>query len=77
MLPHTSVAVHTLVKVKLFAQVPAVVVSTSVTVAVPQLSVAVNTAGAGISDAQDTVTAAAGNEPTKVGATVSVTVTVA
>ena len=60
----------------MFAQVPGVVVSTKLTVAVPQLSVAVKVAAAGISAEQDTVNAAVGNAPTKVGATSSFTVMV-
>src|SRR5690606_39138568 len=59
---------------KLFAQLPGVVVSSKVTVAVPQLSVAVNVAAAGMSAEQDTVTVAAGNAPTNVGFTSSFTV---
>src|SRR5690606_687295 len=58
---------------KLFAQLPGVVVSSKVTVAVPQLSVAVNVAAAGMSAEQDTVTVAAGNAPTNVGFTSSFT----
>src|SRR5690606_40046851 len=61
---------------KLFAQLPGVVVSSKVTVAVPQLSVAVNVAAAGMSAEQDTVTVAAGNAPTNVGFTSSFTVIV-
>jgi hypothetical protein len=51
-------------------------VSSKSTTAVPQLSVAVSVAASGTSDAQETVTVAAGNVPTKVGLTSSLTVMV-
>src|SRR5690606_8475303 len=69
-------AVQTLVNVKLLSQSPSTLVSSNVTVAFPQLSVAVNVAASGTSDAQETFTVAAGNVPTKVGLISSFTVMV-
>ena len=72
--PQTSVAVQTLVNVYLLSHVLFVIFSTISTVAVPQLSFAVKVAAAGTSDAQETVTLAAGKAPINVGLISSFTV---
>src|SRR5690606_1560918 len=65
--PHASVAVQTLVNVKLLSQSPSTLVSSNVTVAFPQLSVAVNVAASGTCDAQESL-AFCGNALLKTGA---------
>ena len=74
MLPHKSVAVQVLVMIESPTQVPFDVLSVIVTVAILQLSVAVNVAAVGTEPHATVV--AAGTVSTKVGATVSLTVIV-
>ena len=71
--PHSSVAVQTLVKTKLLSQDPAVFVSLKVTVAIPQLSSAVNVGAVGTSDEHSYVMFC-GKSSTKVGLVLSSTV---
>ncbi|MDT4866970.1 hypothetical protein FQZ97_1018580 [compost metagenome] len=67
MLPQRSVAVHFLVNIYDDGQFPSVLVSAKITVAVPQASVAVSVAAAGILS-QDAASSAAGNVPANTGA---------
>ena len=73
--PQRSVAIQVLVNVYVLAQAPSVLTSLEATVAVPQLSVAVNTLIVGTAE-HSTVNGVVGNVPTNIGVVVSWTVTV-